>query len=150
LDSGKEHGVKPGNNNPTGTAWEGSGDRARQIMREYRSLLNGYAAVPDVEQRPRKTKARTPPKAKAPAVSDLPAEMQQLLERYKRDNPKTGIQLVAYITAGGSGAARSVAQCADLPPEEELVILALTETVASANRVEARSQVLLLRRVEKR
>jgi hypothetical protein len=139
--------MKPSENNPTAMAWDGSGDRARQIMREYRGLLSGYAPVPDVAKKPRKE--RTPAKTKAPAVSDLPAEMQQLLERYKREHPGK-VQPIAYIIAGGPDAARSVSQFADLPPEDELVILALTETVASADRVEARSQVLLIRRVEKR
>ena len=43
--------MKPNEKNPTGMAWEGSGDRARQIMREYRDLLSGYAAVPDLEEK---------------------------------------------------------------------------------------------------
>lgn len=139
--------MKSNEHNPTAMAWDGSGDRARQIMREYRGLLSGYAPVPDVEKKPRKQ--RTSAKAKAPAVADLPAEMQQLLERYKREHPGK-VQPIAYITAGGADAARSVSQFAELPPEDELVVLALTETVASAEHVEARSQVLLIRRVEKR
>jgi len=139
--------VKPNESNPTGMAWDGTGDRARQIMREYRGLLSGYAPVPDVEKKPRKQ--RTSAKAKAPAVANLPAEMRQLLERYKRDTPGR-VEPIAYITAGGSEATRSVSQFAELPPEDDLVILALTETIASANRVEARSQALLIRRVGKR
>ncbi len=130
--------MKPSESNQTGMTWEGSGDRARQIMREYRGLLSGYAPVPDVQK-----------KTKAPAVSALPAEMRQLLERYKRDNPGK-VEPIAYISAGGAKATHSVLQFADLPPEDDLVILALTETIASANRVEARSQVLLIRRVGKR
>ena len=130
--------MKPSESNQTGMTWKGSGDRARQIMREYRGLLSGYAPVPDVAK-----------KKKAPAVSALPAEMRQLLERYKRDNPGK-VEPIAYITAGGPEATRKVSQFADLPPEDDLVILALTETIASANRVEARSQVLLIRRVGKR
>jgi len=43
--------VKPDKNNATRTTWEGLGDRARQFMREYRGLLSGYAAVPDVEKK---------------------------------------------------------------------------------------------------
>ena len=129
-----------------GTVWEGSGDRARQFMREYRGLLSGYAAVPDVEKK-KAGKARIP---KVPAISDLPAGMQQLLERYKREHPEPEVQLVAFLTAGGPDAAGTASGFADLPPEDDLVILALTETVASAGRVEARSQVLLLQRVEKR
>jgi len=139
--------VKPDKNKPAGTAWEGPGDRARQFMREYRGLLSGYAAVPDVEKKQTR-KSRTSPKALA--VSDLPVEMRQLLEKYKREHPGVAVQPVAYVTAGGPDAARRAAGFADLPPEDNLVILALTETVASADRVEARSQVLLLRRVEKR
>jgi alkanesulfonate monooxygenase SsuD/methylene tetrahydromethanopterin reductase-like flavin-dependent oxidoreductase (luciferase family) len=139
--------VKPEKNNPTPTAWDGPGDRAREFIREYRALLTGYAAVPDVEKKQTR-KARTPPKP--PVVSDLPVEMRQLLETYKREHPGAAVQPIAYVTAGGSDAARSAARYADLPPEDDLVILALTTTVASAERVEARSQVLLLRRVEKR
>jgi len=125
--------------------WDGTGDRARQIMREYRGLLSGYAPVPELEKQPRKAKA----KAKAPAVANLPAEMRQLLERYKRDNPGR-VEPIAYITAGGPEGTRNVSQFAELPPEDDLVILALTETIASANHVEARSQVLLVRRIGKR
>lgn len=142
--------MKPKKNSPTNTEWEGPGDRARQFMREYRGLLSGYAEVPDVEEKRKKkksAKAGTPPKP--PGVSDLSAEMRQLLERYKREHPGT-VQLVAYITAGGPDAARSAAGFPDLPSEEALVILALTETIASVNGVEARSQVLLLRRLGKR
>jgi hypothetical protein len=75
--------------------------------------------------------------------------MRQLLERYKREHPGN-IQLVAYLTVGAPDAARSAAGFQDLPSEEALVILALTETIASVNGVEARSQVLLLRRLGKR
>jgi hypothetical protein len=132
--------VKSSDNNPAGMVWDGTGDRARQIMREYRGLLSGYAPVPDLEKRA---------KAKVPAVAKLPAEMRQLLDRYKRDNPGK-IEPIAYITAGGPEGARNVSQFAELPSEDDLVILALTETIASANRVEARSQVLLIRRVGKR
>ena len=139
--------MKPSESNQTGMTWEGSGDRARQIMREYRGLLSGYAPVPDFEKKSRKERASA--KAKSPAVSRLPAEMRQLLERYKRDNPGK-VEPIAYITAGGPEATRNVSQFAELPPEDDLVILALTETVASADRVEARSQVLLIRRVGKR
>jgi hypothetical protein len=115
-------------------------------MREYRGLLSGYAAAPDVEEQPT-ARARTAPKA--PAVSDLSVEMRQLLERYTREHPDVAVQPVAYVTTGGPDAAPAAAGFADLPSEEDLVMLALTETVASADRVEARSQVLMLRRVEK-
>jgi len=139
--------MKPSESNQTGMTWEGSGDRARQIMREYRGLLSSYAPVPDVEKKSRKERASA--KTKAPAVSSLPAEMRQLLERYKREHPGK-VEPIAYITAGGSEATRNVRQFAELPPEDDLVILARTETIASADRVEARSQVLLIRRVGKR
>ena len=143
--------MKSTENSPTGMAWDGTGDRARQLMREYRGLLSGYAPVPDVEKKSRKerTSAKAKAKPKAPALSDLPAEMRQLLDRYKREH-RGKVEPIAYITAGGADAARNVSQFADLPPEDELVILALTETIASGERVEARSQVLLVRRVEKR
>jgi len=119
--------------------WDGSGDRARQIMREYRGLLSGYAPVPELEKK----------KARKERASGLPADMRQLLERYKREHPGK-VEPIAYITAGGSDATRNVSQFAELPPEDDLVILALTETVASADHVEARSQVLLIRRIGKR
>jgi len=81
--------VKSTESNPTATAWDGTGDRARQIMREYRGLLSGYAPVPDVEKKPGKARAsaKAKGKPKAPAIADLPAEMRQLLERYKREHP---------------------------------------------------------------
>jgi hypothetical protein len=131
--------MKPNVNGQIEATWQGTGDRARQIMREYRGLLSGYAPVPDLEKKSRKARA---------AVK-LPAEMRQLLERYKRGNPGK-VEPIAYITAGGSAATRSVSQFAELPPEDDLVILALTETIASASHVEARSQVLLIRRIGKR
>ena len=127
--------MKPNVNGQIEATWQGTGDRARQIMREYRGLLSGYAPVPDLEKKSRKARA---------AVK-LPAEMRQLLERYKRGNPGK-----VEPIAGGSAATRSVSQFAELPPEDDLVILALTETIASASHVEARSQVLLIRRIGKR
>ncbi|MFT3923785.1 MAG: hypothetical protein QM778_14730 [Myxococcales bacterium] len=139
--------MKPNESERTGMAWEGSGDRARQIMREYRGLLIGYSPVPDLEERT--SEERTRGKAKAPAVADLPAEIRQLFDRFEREHPRK-VEPIAYITAGGSDGERSVSQFAELPPEDELVILALTETVASADRVEVRSQVLLVRQAEKR
>ena len=143
--------MKPKKNSPARTEWEGPGDRARQFMREYRGLLGGYAEVPDVEKKKKtKTSRKASTARKPPGVSDLSAEMRQLLERYKREHPGPGVQLVAYVTAGGPVAAGSAAGFPDLPSEEALVILALTETIASVNGVEARSQVLLLRRLEKR
>jgi hypothetical protein len=126
----------------TRMAWEGPGDRARQFIREYRDVLRGYAAVPDTAEENTLT-ARTP--LKALAASDLSVDMRHLLERYKREHPGTVVHPVAYLTVAAPAATRSVFGFADLPPEEDLVILALTETVASADRVEVRSQVLLLR-----
>lgn len=139
--------MKPNENGPAVMVWDGTGDRARQIIREYRGLLSGYVPVPDLDKKPRKERASA--KAKAPVVAKLPAEIQQLLDRYKRDNPGK-VEPIAYLTAGGSEATRSVSQFAELPPEDDLVILALTETIAGAYRVEARSQVLLIRRIGKR
>ena len=139
--------MNPHEGNTTGAEWEGPGDRARQFMREYRDVLRGYAAAPDTEEETTLS-ARTP--SKALAVSDLPVDMRHLLERYEREHPGTVVRPVAYLTGGAPDATRGTFGFADLPPEEDLVILALTETVASAGRVEARSQVLLLRCGENR
>ena len=134
-------------NNTTRTVWEGRGDRARQFMREYLDVLRAYAAVPDSEEET-PLASRTP--FKALVARDLPTDMRQLLERYEREHPGTVVEPVGYLTVGALEATRSSVGFADLPREEDLVILALTETVASAGRVEARSQVLLLRCGEKR
>jgi hypothetical protein len=116
-------------------------------MREYLDALRGYAAAPDTKEET--TLAACAP-FKALAVPDLPVDMRQLLERYERERPGTVVHPVAYLTVGAPDATRSAFGFADLPREEDLVILALTETVASAGRVEARSQVLLLRCGEKK
>ena len=134
--------MNPNERNTTGKAWEVSGDRARQYIREYRAVLNGYAAVPDTVG---VTTVAAPTPLKALTVPDLPVEMRHLLKRYEREHPGTVVQPVAYITGGAPDAISNTFGFTDLPPEEDLVILALTETVASAGRVEARSQVLLLR-----
>ncbi len=131
------------------TTWEGRGDRARHIIREYRGLLSGYAALPEGEDQPRPARASAKTKTKTASAADLPAAMRQAFERYKRKYPGA-VQLVAYITAGGSDAARTISRFAEPPPDDEIVVLSLIETVASARGVEARSQVLLLRRIEKR
>ncbi|HVU23887.1 MAG TPA: hypothetical protein VHE13_07155 [Opitutus sp.] len=151
AQSTKERFVKSTDTKSIATTWEGRGDRARHIIREYRGLLSGYAAVPEGEDQPRpaRASAKTKTKTKAASASDLPAEMRQAFERYKRKYPGA-VQLVAYITAGGSDPARSISRFAEPPPDDEIVILSLIETVASARGVEARSQVLLLRRIEKR
>ena len=138
--------MKRAEGNAIGTAWEGPGDRARHFMREHLDVLRGYAAVPDTSE---KTATAPSPPARALAAADLPAEMQRLLERYQREHPETVVHPVAYMTVGVPDATGIGSEFADISSEQDLVILALTETVASTGQVEARSQVLLLRSGEK-
>src|SRR5262245_25648413 len=93
--------------------------RPRNSCGSIGCLLSEYAAVPDVEKK-KSRKASTP--LKAHAVSDLWAEMRQLLERHKREHQGNWVQLVAYLTAGCPDAARSAAGFQDLPPEAVNVI----------------------------
>lgn len=137
--------------------WQGEGDRARQALREYRQLLNQHACVPDVPEAPGQAgksgkagKAARSEAAKPLKASDLPTEMRALLERYTKANAGVKLEIVGYIGAGGPHTAIGAGIPGELPSEDDLVILSWTETVASASRVEARSQVLVLRRVGRR
>ena len=48
--------MKPSESNQTGMTWEGSGDRARQIMREYRGLERLRASTGRREEIPQRTR----------------------------------------------------------------------------------------------
>lgn len=135
--------MNPIADNANATAWEGPGDRARQVMRDYLDILRGYMAVRDTEEDPAHVQHT---RSRPLEAANLPANMRQLLEKYKHEHPGAILQPVGYLAMGETGAAPNTCGFTSLPREEDLVILALTETVATAGGVEARSQVLLLQR----
>jgi hypothetical protein len=122
--------------------WGASGDSARGLLQLFRQQLHGYAGVPAVSP-------EGAPLAEAPvpvaAVDDLPAELRQLLQRYEQEHPSVRLEPVRYVSVGVPGEAGSLFSASDLPGEEELVVLVITETVACMSQVEVRSRMLLAR-----
>jgi hypothetical protein len=122
--------------------WGASGDGARGLLQLFRQQLRGYADVPAVssEDAPR-AQASVP----VAAVDDLPAELRQLLQRYEQEHPSVRLEPVRYVSVGVPREAGTLFSATDLPGEEELVVLVITETVASMSQVEVRSRMLLAR-----
>lgn len=75
--------MNPSADNANATAWEGPGDRARQVMWDYLDVLRGYTAVPHTEEDPAHVQ-RT--QSKPLEAADLPANMRQLLEKYRDEH----------------------------------------------------------------
>lgn len=82
--------------------------------------------------------------AKLPAA-ELPGELRRLLKQYEETHPDFRIEPVSYLVSGPSGETAMKLAPSELPHEDELVVLSVTETIASAKQIEARSHVLVAR-----
>ncbi|HZR86313.1 MAG TPA: hypothetical protein VFB02_05890 [Bradyrhizobium sp.] len=122
--------------------WNVTGARARAMLQLFRQQMLAFAQVPHPEVASAARHAAAPPSAR-PSLADLPAELQQLLKRYEAAHPGVRVELVSYLTYGAPGDRSTEFNMSDLPPDDSLVVLAVTETVASAKQVEVRSHVLV-------
>lgn len=79
------------------------------------------------------------------SAAELPADLRRLLKQYEEAHPDVRVEPVSYMTSDASGEAAMKLDPSELPHEDELVVLSVTETTASARQIEARSHVLVAR-----
>jgi hypothetical protein len=122
--------------------WGVARDSAPTVLAQLRQQVTRYADVPvdPGDADPGAGEAAVPL-----SLGDLPAEMQQLVLRYQ-DSHRTDIEPIRLLSVGGPGDVGIPFIDADLPGNEDLVLLVLTETAASSEHVDVRSQLLVARR----
>jgi hypothetical protein len=109
-------------------------------MRLYREQL---LTLEDISTEPASdlaAEARRPPE---PTLDDLPDDLRELAREYESSRPGVRLTPLRYITIGGADGL-TVAGTADLP-DDGLVSLFVTRTIADADRAEVTSRVLLAR-----
>src|SRR4249919_3073113 len=122
--------------------WGASGGNARTLLAQLRQQVMRYADVPlaPTDVGPDAGKAAPPM-----SVDNLPTEMQQLVKRYEKAHQGTAVQPIRLLSVGGPDDVGAAFIDADIPSNDELVLLVLTETAVSVDHVEVRSQVLVAR-----
>lgn len=129
---------------PAESHWGMSGDDARAVLPLLRQQLSTYADLP-VAERGSKGTARTSKKKKT-TIGDLPAEVKELVDRYEQSHPGERVEPVRLLDINAQGEAPAPFTAAEFPDDDDMLILVLSETAASAERVEVRSRVLIARR----
>ena len=132
-------------NHPVESHWGMSGDDPRAVLPLLREQLRTYADLPAAEQGS-KRKTRSSRAAEKAAIGDLPAEVKALVDRYEQSHPGERVEPIRLLDIGGQGEALAPFTAAEFPSDEDMLILVLSETAASAERVEVRSRVLIARR----
>jgi hypothetical protein len=135
MSARKRHPVEP--------PWGASGGDARALLPLLRQQLRVYADLPS-DKKGSKLQARS--SVAKTAVSDLPADMQELVGRYEQSHPGVRVEPVHLLDIGIPEEAMAQFTAAEIPKDDEILILVLTETAASAERVEVRSRILIARR----
>jgi hypothetical protein len=121
--------------------WTASGGRARAMLQRFRQQVQSFAQIPQLDQE--RAGVTAPPEAKSSAT-ELPAELHRMLRRYRQAHLGVDVEPVTYLTIGGPGGTPTTFN-ADLPADEDLVVLSVTETMASIKQIEVRSHVLVAR-----
>jgi len=130
---------------PVAPHWGMSGDDARAALPLLRQQLSTYAQLPVAEQGS-KGKAGSSKKKEKTTIADLPAEVKELVDRYEQSHPGERVEPVRLLDVGAEGEAAAPFTVAEFPSDDDMLILVLSETAASAERVEVRSRVLIARR----
>lgn len=77
---------------------------------------------------------------------DLPKDVQRLVERYEKSHRGVRVEPARLPSVGAPGDHATTFDPADIPSDEDFLVLALIETAASQAHVEVRSHVLIARR----
>ena len=72
--------------------------------------------------------------------------MKALVDRYEQSHPGERVEPIRLLDVGAQGEALAPFTAAEFPSDDDMLILVLSETAASAERVEVRSRVLIARR----
>jgi hypothetical protein len=125
--------------------WDVSGNRARAMLQLYRQQMQAFAQIANPDGKgTAATRSPVPPAAKL-SIAELPPDLHRLLKRYEQAHPGVGVEPVSYLALGAPGDTVTEFNASDLPPDDDLIVLAVTETVASVKQVEVRSHVLVAR-----
>lgn len=76
-------------------------------------------------------------------IDELPSDIQELVRRYEASHPGVRLWLLQYLSISAEPDKRAAEGIDDLPDDDNLVTLAITETVVSAELVEVHSRVLI-------
>lgn len=137
MPSHESHPVEP--------HWGMSGDDPRAVLPLLRQQLRTYADLPAAEPGS-KRKARSSQAPERTTIGDLPTEVKALVDRYEQSHPGERVEPIRLLDVGAQGEALAPFTAAEFPSDDDMLILVLSETAASAERVEVRSRVLIARR----
>lgn len=135
---------------PTATPhpWSIAGDSARMLLRLHREQMLRYSDVPTLPARDAQNNrgdTLTPPRESRGELSlaTVPVGLQRMVQEYERDHPGVRLAPRRFLVVGDGEHVQVGSETADLPGEDELVSLVITETALDAVRVRVRSQLLI-------
>jgi hypothetical protein len=112
------------------------------MLRLYREQLANVGPLPiDESAEERRLAAAPPPEL---SVTDLPADIQGLIAQYESSHPGRHLTPLGLATPGADETPSWISS-GDLPEDDQLVILAITDTALDAGLAEVRSRVLYAR-----
>lgn len=127
-------------------AWRAARGDVRATIKLLRTQLQGYAEVPRVAEEESLVERRP---ARREVPEKLPDALQRLLQVYQQRHPELELEPIAYLVFGSTDDKRNALELADLPDEEQLVVLNCTTSAADVTDVYVQTQTLLLRRRRK-
>lgn len=127
-----------------GPAWQVTGAQAREVIRHYLAQFAAHARPalpipPDAVGEDQSPAAPPEPLD----LADMPDAIMRLLQEYRTAHPGTRLSAVRYLAVSSAG--QTTQGHGDLPGEDGVVAISITETVASAEQVHVTSHVLLAR-----
>lgn len=123
------------------SAWSMSGEAATEQLRRHRHQLRAYAAIPtDPDAGQQEAALRSAPRL---TLEELPGDIQELVRRYESAQPGVRLRLLQYLTITAEPDERAAEGIEELPDDDSLVTLVITETMLGADVVEVRSRMLI-------
>jgi hypothetical protein len=126
----------------TSSSWHVSGDEAAELMRLHREQLLAYE---DIATEPPDEAEGEPSRPQELTHDDLADDVRALVADYEQARPDVRLTPLRYITIG-SPDGTTVIGSADLP-EDGLVSLVVTRTIADAEHAEVTSRILVAQAV---
>lgn len=111
------------------------------MLRLHREHLENVGPLPIDKSAEERRGAAAPP---ALSVGDLSADIQGLVAQYESSHPGQHLTPLGLATTGADETPSWISP-GDLPEDDQLVILANTDTAVDAERAEVRSRVLYAR-----
>lgn len=122
----------------TSSSWRVSDEDAAELMRVHREQLLMYEDLSTEPPEDAETTARRPREL---TLDDLTEDVRELVAQYEESRPSVRLTPLRYITIGGPEGA-TVVGAAELP-DDSLVSLVVTRTIADAERADVTSRILV-------